>query len=139
MSIFALLGGTAGRPTMEQRANRIADAILWRALLVIAVFFLGIACWRVLESAIGPILAPLAMAAGLSVVAGVLAFIDARRKRRIKSAPPAIAPLVATLLEIAFAPKLVRWFTIGSLMYDLVAGGSPLNGTQSRRQVKPRF
>ncbi len=137
MSLFALLGGTVGRPTLEQRASRLFDAVLWRVLLGFAVLFLILAGWRLLEGVIGPILAPLAMALVLSVIAGVLAFLDTRRKRRIKAATPPIAPLVATLLEIAFAPKLVRWFAIGSLMYDVLAGDSPL--TSKVRSPRPKI
>lgn len=136
MSLLTLLGGAAVRPNLEQRAARLFDAILWRALLGVAILFLILAFWRVLEGQIGPILAPLAMATALSLAAGVLAFLDSRRKRRIKATTPAIAPVVATLLEIAFAPKLVRWFAIGSLVVDVLTGESPLSKSQPSRRSK---
>ena len=136
MSLFTLLGGALPGPGIEQRTSRLLDAVLWRLLLGLAVLFLILAAWRVLEGLIGPILAPLTMAAALAITAGVLAFLESRRKQRLKAATPPIAPLVATVLEIAFAPKLVRWFAIGSLIYDVATGSSPL-GVQGRRRVNP--
>lgn len=137
MSLYTLLGGAVPGPSIEQRASRLLDAVLWRLLLGLAVLFLILAAWRVLEGIIGPILAPLTMAAALAGTAGVLAFLETRRKRRQKAASPAIAPLVATLLEIAFAPKMVRWFAIGSLMYDVLTGSSPL--TTHKRAARTRL
>ena len=140
MSLYTLLGGATPGQAIEQRATRLLDAVLWRLLLGLAVLFLILAAWRVLEGLIGHILAPLTMAVALAATAAVLAFLEARRKRRMKATTPPIGPLVATLLEIAFAPKMVRWFSIGSLLYDLLSGSSPLTGQQqSRRATRQRY
>lgn len=132
-TLFTLLAEVATRPAPARQATALLDALLWRGLMGLAILFLLLAFWRVLTMALGPILAPLVMALALAVVAGVLAWQEARRKRRQREAtPPPIAPLVATVLEIAFAPKLVRWFALGSLLYDTVTGTSPLS-TRRRR------
>jgi hypothetical protein len=138
MSLLSLLGGNTVRQNLEEQSSRIYDAILWRALLVLAVMFLVLAAWRILEGLIGPILAPLTMAAALAMVAGALAYLDARRKRSHKQATPSVTPIIATLLEIAFAPKLVRWFAIGSLVVDVLSRSSPLSASQKQGQRKVR-
>ena len=133
MSILNTLAEVIARPAPAKRASNLLDAVLWRALLGLAMLFLILAFWRVLEAAIGPILAPLTMALALAVVAAVLAYTEARRKRRLKASTPPIAPLVATVLEIAFAPKLVRWFALGSLVYDtFITGTGPLSSIKDK-------
>lgn len=132
MSLNSLLAEVIARPAPAKRASNLLDAVLWRLLLGLAILFLILAFWRVLEHAIGPILAPLTMAFALAVTAGVLAFIEARRRRHLKASTPPLAPLVATVLEIAFAPKAVRWFALGSLVYDIATGSSPLTKRKSR-------
>lgn len=127
MSILGSLAEVIARPAPAKRASNLLDSVLWRALLGLSILFLILAFWRVLELSVGPILAPLIMAFALAVAAAVLAYTEARRKRRIKEAPPSLAPLVATVLEIAFAPKIVRWFALGSLLYDtFITGTGPL-------------
>lgn len=127
MSLNSMLAELLARPAPAQHATRLLDAVLWRLLMGLAILFLLLACWRVLEMTVGPILAPLIMAIALSLAAGILAYIEARRKKRAKAETPPMAPLIATVLEIAFAPKIVRWFALGSLMYDVLTGASPLS------------
>lgn len=134
MSLNSLLSALLSRPAPAQHATRLLDAVLWRLLLGLAVLFLLLALWRVLEMTIGPILAPLSMAVVLSAGAGVLAYLEARRKKRMKAETPPMAPLVATVLEIAFAPKIVRWFALGSLMFDVITGESPLSPSGLRKK-----
>jgi hypothetical protein len=136
MSLVASLAEVLVRPAPAKRATNLLDALLWRVLLGFSMIFIFIAFWRVLENSLGPILAPLVMALALAILAGVLAFNEARRKRRLKTTTPPLAPLVATVLEIAFAPKLVRWFALGSLMYDVLTGTSPLAPGSKRRSNK---
>ncbi len=127
MSLLGLLTEVLARPAPAKRAASLMDALLWRGLLGLAILFLLLAFWRVLEASVGPILAPLIMAAALAMAACILAFTEARRRKRIKDETPALAPLIATVLEIAFAPKLVRWIALGNLLYEtFITGTGPL-------------
>lgn len=137
MGILGTIAGVIAHPAPSRRAAGLLDALLWRGLLGLSILFLVIACWRLLEKAVGPILAPLTMALALSITAAALAYAEARRRRRIREEPAPIAPLVATVLEIAFAPKLIRWFALGSLLYDhFITGKGPL--APRSRPERPR-
>lgn len=140
MSLNSLLAELLARPAPAQRATGLLDAVLWRLLLGLAILFLLLAVWRVLEMTIGPILAPLTMAAALALTAALLAFMESRRRKRLREETPPVAPLVATVLEIAFAPKIVRWFALGSLLFDVLTGASPLSPKQlrTRRRLEGR-
>lgn len=139
MSVNSLLSELLARPAPAQRASSLLDAVLWRLLLGLAILFLFLALWRVLEMTLGPILAPLSMALALALTAGVLAYTESRRKRRLKAQTPPLAPLIGTVLEIAFAPKIVRWFALGSLLYDtFVTGTSPLAGAMGSKRRRNR-
>ena len=133
LAINRLLAELITRPAPEKRATRLFDAIMWRLLAGLAVIFLLLAGWRVLELNVGPILAPLIMAVALASGAAVLAFLEARRRKHLRAATPPMAPVIATVLEIAFAPKAVRWFALGSLLFDVLTGSSPL-ATRPRRR-----
>ena len=110
------------------------DALLWRILLAFAVLFLAIAAWRVLEMTLGPILAPLIMGLALAICAGLLAFLESRRRKKLAESTPTLAPLLLTLVEIAFAPKVVRWMALGNLLIDVLSGESPLSKSKSKRK-----
>jgi hypothetical protein len=134
MSLNSLLTELIVRPAPAQRASRLLDAMVWRLLMGFAVLFLILAAWRALEMAVGPILAPLIMAAALSLAAAAFALLESRRKRKLQQTTPSVAPLIATLLEIAFAPKLVRWFALGNLLLDVASGKSPLSPKSVRKR-----
>ena len=133
MSIFAFLAEITSRPAPEKRATNMLDALLWRVLLGFSMLFLFIAFWRILGQTLGPILAPLVMALSLALLAAVLAFTEAHRRRKLKRNATVLTPLIATVLEIAFAPKVVRWFALGSLVLDVLTGASPLSPGSNRR------
>lgn len=139
MSLLANLAEVLVRPAPAKRATNLLDALLWRVLLGFSMLFIFLAFWRVLEQTLGPILAPLTMALSLAILAGVLAFNESRRRKRLKTTTPPLAPLVATVLEIAFAPKMVRWFALGSLMYDIATGASPLSRSGARRAARNKI
>lgn len=126
MSLINLISGIAAQQAPVPSSSQIFNSLLWRLLLVLAVLFLIVAIWRILEAILGPILTPLIMASALALTAALFAGLEARRKQRRKEESPSIAPVVATLMEIAFAPKIVRWLALGTLVYDVLTGSSPL-------------